>query len=87
MKPLRILINLVMVGLAIGLGVALSLKPWQKYEAQQKATEEQERITKEAERARARDMLLDAKYGTTAGREELARKQGFRKPNEVPVSP
>lgn len=87
MKLGRFLVNVVLVVLAFAGGAMFGLKPWEKYNLQRKATEAQEGLAKQSEQEHVRDMLLDAKYRTVPGHEELVRQQGFLKPDEIPLAP
>lgn len=81
-----VLINLLIAALAIGAGMALSQKPWNVYRAQQKATEAQLQRMHLAENQQIANIQLHAKLDTSIGREELARKQGWKRPGEVPLA-
>jgi cell division protein FtsB len=82
----KIGLNLLIITIAIGAGLSLSLKPWRVYEEQRRQTIAQIAATREAEQREIADMQLEAHIGSSIGREELARKQGYRKPNEVPMT-
>lgn len=69
--------------IAIFCGVALSAKPWQVYKEQRKAADEAIADMEKSEANRERLVREDAKYKTSVGREELARKEGYRKAKEV----
>jgi hypothetical protein len=81
-----VLINLLLAVLAVGAGVVLSQRPWQVYRAQQNATDAQLHRMHLAENQQIADIQLHAKLDTSIGREELARKQGWKKPGEVPLT-
>ena len=83
----KLLINGVIMCLAIGLGVSLSLKPWQVY---QKQSEDAKKRVQEMHAAEGRrDDLLknEARAQSSIGREEQARKAGYLGPGEVPSDP
>jgi len=82
----NLIINLLLVLAAIGAGLMLSQRPWQVFKSQQKATQAQLEQMREAEKQYVGDTLVRAKIGTSLGREELARKQGWRKSDEQPLN-
>jgi len=84
MRKRRILKVLFVIS-GIGLGVAFSIKPWQVYREQRHAADEALTEMKQAERARTDLMLKKDRYESPIGREELARSQGYRQPNETPI--
>jgi hypothetical protein len=71
--------------LAIGTGVGLSIKPWRVYREQRKIADESIKEMREAEGKKATLTRERAKYESALGREELARKQGYRRPDERPI--
>jgi hypothetical protein len=70
---------------AIGLGISLSMKPWRVYAKQQAVTDQQLVDMKKVEQQHVLDLQQKTQIDSYLGREELARKQGFRKENEVPA--
>ena len=82
----NLVINLLLVVAAVGAGFLLSQKPWQVFQSQRKATQAQLEQMREAEKQYVGDVQVRAKIGTSLGREELARKQGWRKPDEQPLN-
>jgi uncharacterized protein YpmB len=70
---------------AIALGISLSMKPWRVYAKQQAETEQQLHDMKRVEQQHVLDLEQKTQIDSFGGREELARKQGFRKQNEVPA--
>ncbi|HWD38244.1 MAG TPA: hypothetical protein VG944_05295 [Fimbriimonas sp.] len=81
----RLFLNVFLVAAAVGVGIAVSIRPWQVYTQQQKITVQQIGEMRAAERRHAQDLEVEAHIGSSLGREELARKQGFRRQGEVPA--
>jgi hypothetical protein len=79
------LINVVIAGFAIALGISLSMKPWRVFEAQRHSTDLQIEQMHKVEAEHIQDLQAEAKYGSKEGREELARAQGWRRQGEVPA--
>lgn len=77
--------NLVVVGASVALGVTLSLRPWQVYREQRKIADESIKEMRSAESKKTELTRERSKYETALGREELARKQGYRRPDEQPI--
>lgn len=77
--------NLAIVFAAVGVGVALSAKPWQVYREQRKIADESIAEMRSAEGKKADLTRQRAKYETSLGREELARKQGYKRPDETSI--
>jgi hypothetical protein len=69
--------------IAVFAGVAVSAKPWQVYREQRKAADEAIAEMQQSESKRESLVREDARLKTSIGREELARKEGYRKPGEV----
>ncbi len=63
-------------------GVLLSLQPWRELRAQKQEHARAKSAMVEAEQEKVDLMRREARYENPAGREELAREQGYRKPNE-----
>lgn len=74
----------VFVLLAVGVGLALSHRPWEVYFDQRRATDERLADMSRAEESRTELTRQKARLDSRSGREELARSQGFRRPGEVP---
>jgi hypothetical protein len=79
------LINVAIVVLAVAGGIALSQKPWKVYKEQRKLADEARAEMQVSEARREELVREDAKYKTSIGREELARRKGYRKPGELPL--
>ena len=77
--------NLAILFAAVGVGVALSVRPWQVYREQRKIADDSISEMREAEGKKAELTRQRAKYETALGREELARKQGYKRPNEKSI--
>lgn len=77
--------NVAILVAAVGTGLALSARPWQVYREQRKIADESIREMREAEGKKAELTRQRAKVETALGREELARKQGYRRPDEIPI--
>ena len=77
--------NLVLVCCAVGVGVGFSLRPWKIYASQKHSADTQMQAMRGAEKEHVKDLQLEAKIGTTLGREELARAHGYTAPGELPV--
>lgn len=77
--------NLFFALVAVGAGIALSLKPWQVYAKQREQANAALAEMRDAEKNRADLTRLKARYESSVGREELARKQGYTKPGEVAI--
>ncbi len=71
--------------LAIGTGVALSIKPWEAYRVQKKKADQAQAEMRSAEQEKAELVRQKARFESPIGKEELARERGYRKPNEQPV--
>jgi hypothetical protein len=78
--------DFVFVAAAIGTGVVLSLKPWKVYVEQRKMANEKVSEMQEAENSRAKLMEQKYRLESSTGREETARKYGYMKPGEQPVT-
>lgn len=77
--------NVGLTAAAVAVGLALSAKPWQYYREQKKLAEAATQEMREAESKRTELVRQKAKYESALGREELARKQGYRRPDEQPL--
>ncbi|MEZ0327222.1 MAG: hypothetical protein ACAH95_15085 [Fimbriimonas sp.] len=78
-------INGLIVVIAVSAGLALSRKPWQVYQEQRKAADEQIAEMEKSEATREALVRQDAKLKSSVGREELVRDAGYRKPGERPL--
>ncbi len=75
----------VIVLVAVALGFALSLRPWQVAREQRKIADEAQREMRLAESKKTELTRQRAHAESSLGREELARKQGYRRPDETPI--
>lgn len=82
----KLVVNSIIVASAIGVGVGLSLKPWQVYREQRKLADEAIREMRVAESKKIELTRQRAKAESSLGREELARKQGYRRADEEPIN-
>ena len=83
----KLVLNAVFFLLAVGVGVGLSIKPWQVYKKQREAADAAIVDMKAAEKDQAALMRKKARFESAVGKEELARNEGFRQKNETPVDP
>ncbi|MBL8065015.1 MAG: hypothetical protein JNM34_04050 [Chthonomonadaceae bacterium] len=67
------------------LGLAMTGRTWREFEAQKVEARKAREDMKSAERQRADVAKLVAKYDSQIGKESLARENGYRKADEVPV--
>jgi len=81
----KLVVNSIIVACAVGVGVGLSLKPWQVYREQRKLADEAIREMKMAEGKKIDLTKQRARAESSLGREELARKQGYRRNDETPL--
>ncbi len=63
-------------------GFALSLKPWEKLREERSRATEAKKEMREVEKERADLLRQQARLDSSAGREELARQRGYKKPSE-----
>ena len=77
--------NIVVVGAAVATGVALSIRPWQVYREQKQLASDAVQEMREAEGKKTDLTRQKSKYESALGREELARKQGYRRADERPI--
>lgn len=74
------------IAIATTLGVALSVKPWRAYNEQRAKRDEAVAEMRQAERDRAEEMERLQRLQTPFGKEEEARRLGYRRPDEKPIS-
>ncbi len=70
---------------ALGVGAYMSLKPWQHFRDQRGRRDAAVQDMEQAEAERVALMRQRARYESPAGREELARTRGYRRPAERPL--
>lgn len=85
MKPRKLILDVLFVLVAVGLGLALSVQPWHVYQRQKQAANAAEKIKALAEANREDLTRKKAQYDSELGKEELARNHGYRQPNETPI--
>jgi len=73
------------VVVAVGAGVILSVKPWQSYNVERAKRDIAVDEMRAAEQERAKEIERFQRLQTPFGREEEARKLGYRRPDEKPV--
>jgi hypothetical protein len=78
----KLVLNLLFIGAAVTAGVALGLKPWKVYGEQRRNADAYLRDAQKSENDRVELERQKNKYESSLGREELARKNGYKKPNE-----
>jgi hypothetical protein len=78
----KLIFNLVFVGLALAVGIALGMRPWPVYQEQRKNAESLRSEALKSESDRVELERQRNKYETSLGREELARKGGYKKAGE-----
>lgn len=83
----RFVWNALFLTLAVAFGVLLSLKPWEQYREQRQETDEAVSQMRDAERERADLIRERMRYESPAGREQLARERGYRRPGEQSLDP
>ncbi len=81
----KVMWNFAIAGVAIVTGIMLSLKPWQVYGEQRRLADDAVKEMRGAEAKKTDLTRQRAKYESAIGREELARKQGYRRPDERPI--
>ncbi len=82
MRPKKVF-NFLFIGLAVGMGIYLSLKSWQVYKAQKNKADYWKKELEIAEKERTELLKKKALYESPIGREELARERGYKKPREI----
>lgn len=81
----RGVVVIVIIVAAMALGIGLSAKPWQVYREQRKLADDAQREMRAAESKKTELTRQRARAESSLGREELARKQGYRRPDESPI--
>lgn len=84
MGPQKVWLVLVVL-LGCLLGVAFSLKPWQKYREQKLEAEKVRLEMRRVEQQRAELVRRQLRSESAVGRETQAREHGYAYPNEKPV--
>jgi hypothetical protein len=77
--------NSLFVVAAVAAGLLLSAKPWQVYTEQRALADQSIEEMREAEKNRNELTRQKARYESSIGREELARKQGYLAEGERPI--
>ena len=75
------------VVLGILCGVAMSIKPWEKFREEQAQARSAKVEMKQVEREHAELLRQQSKLDSAVGREQLARSRGYKKPAETPWEP
>jgi hypothetical protein len=78
----KLILNVLLVVVGVGTGLALSSAPWRVYRNQRQSADMAEKIKSTAERGREDLTRRKAQYDSELGKEELARMHGYRQPNE-----
>ena len=84
---MRLIFRAVWVIAAVGLGLFLSREPWRIHDVQQAKRDAAMAELKRVQQSKAELLRDQAKYGSSVGREELARERGYLKPNERRLEP
>jgi|CXWL01.1.fsa_nt_gi hypothetical protein len=85
LKRKKFSLEIAFVLVAVAVGVGFSLKPWKAYSEQKEVRDELISDMKAAE-ARSEALIRQkARAESSLGSEELARKNGFHRPGEVPA--
>jgi hypothetical protein len=87
LMPKNLLRTALWVLFAVALGLGLSYKPWQEYQQHKLKRDAAVKEMKEVETERVEAIRKRAKYDSVAGREELAREWGYKKPGEKGFEP
>jgi Tfp pilus assembly major pilin PilA len=72
---------------AVCTGIALSVKPWQKYQEQKAQAVTARKEMRQMEAQHAKLLREKSQLESPIGREELARERGYKKPEEKPWEP
>lgn len=81
----KLLWNAVLLVSAVGVGIGLSIKPWQVYRLQRQQADRAGADMRAAEQERVDLTRKKAQYDSELGKEELARNEGYRLKDETPV--
>ena len=81
----RFAVNGLIAALGLAAGIAVSMGPWRSYMAQRKLTNQNLSDLKRSETDKEEALRREAQVSSAMGREELARKQGWAKPGEIPA--
>lgn len=81
----KLILNIVVLGLAVVCGLMLSVRPWKLYREQLAKTKTADTQVRKVEGERADLKRQLAKSESAIGREEQLRERGYRKPNERPI--
>lgn len=77
--------ELTLAGVAIAIGVGFSLRPWRAY-LEQRAVRDETRLEMQDAEKRSEELVrAKARSDSALGREEEARRQGYRRPGELPL--
>ncbi len=82
----RVSLTVLALVTAVSVGVVLSVKPWRDFNEQRAKRDVAVAEMRAAERERAAEIERFQRLQTPFGREEEARKLGYRRPNEKPVA-
>ncbi|MBX3118082.1 MAG: hypothetical protein KF784_03390 [Fimbriimonadaceae bacterium] len=85
MKKQRIVWEMVFVGVAVAVGIALSARTWDTYNQQRVKADKKVSEMKKAEQDREALLRQKGQYESPSGREQLAREQGYTKAGEKPL--
>lgn len=77
--------NVILVAAAVATGFGLSAKPWMLARNEQASAARTIASAKADETQMVRDQTVQSRLETELGKEELLRKQGFRRVGEVPA--
>lgn len=83
----KLLFNLIFLGVAVAVGVALGMRPWPVYQEQRRQADGYRRDAMQAESKRYELERQRAKYESPLGQEELARQAGHKKKGESDLFP
>lgn len=86
-KRVRLFLNIVFVLAAMGVGIALSIKPWEVYKRQRSEADGSRAQAIEMERTRTELIRKHDKLEDPLHQEERARKAGMMKQGEVLINP
>ena len=83
-KTLWFTLAMLMAGISVG--VYSGRMPWDTYRTQQAAADRATTDMQQAESRIADLIRLESRVHSTIGKQELARKQGYLNPGEVPLN-